>query len=261
MSQPLSSECYNFATKTYKNIMCMVKYLFAISMIGCLFLSSCSDDNTVFEEPMAIRDYQTDSRILSQFVDIDNTTGTFYINPDKKVTPSDYVFNQNREQLMMVSPLNRSRFESEMDYVNGIISANKKDGNISVILTTIASANVFNSDNSRWTVNKNPKGRESAHNSMVQLSIDNNEASSGLFHFSDGMNMKVSSSNSTPFYISRLTFVSGIDCEEGLILFAGVSMNSIPYTYALNFPDINGRYIQVKGKSMIGNGNLSVIID
>lgn len=239
----------------------MVRYLFAISMIGCLFLSSCSDKNTVFEEPMAIRDYQTDSQILSQFVDIDKTTGTFYINPDKKVTATDYVFNQNREQLMMVSPLNRSRFESEMDYVNGIISANKRDGNSTLILTTMASANVVNSDNHRLTVHKNPKGREYSQNIKAQLSIDKNETSSGSFHFTDGMNMRVSSSNSTTFYISRVAFVSDTDCEEGFIVFAGVSINSIPYNYILELPDINGKYLRLKGKSMIGNGNLSVIID
>ena len=75
------------------------------------------------------------------------------------------------------------------------------------------------------------------------------------------MSMRISSGNSTTFYISRLAFVSDTDCEEGLIIFAGVSMNSIPYNYILELPDINGKYLRLKGKSIIGNGNLSVIID
>ena len=63
--------------------MCMVRYLFAISMIGCLFLSSCSDNNTVFEEPMAIRDYQTDSYAFTE------VAGIYPITPSSPM--ADYV--------------------------------------------------------------------------------------------------------------------------------------------------------------------------
>ena len=62
-----------------------------------MLLSACSDDNTVFNEPSPIRAYETDAEILAQFVDVDNATGaSFSINPDKKITASDYVVNRSR---------------------------------------------------------------------------------------------------------------------------------------------------------------------
>ena len=65
-------------------------------------MTACSDDNTVFNEPSAIGAYETDAQIMAQFVDLDNATGKFVINPDKKLTASDYLLNRNREELLAV---------------------------------------------------------------------------------------------------------------------------------------------------------------
>ncbi len=76
-------------------------------MLGVLsLLTCCSDDNTVFNEPSQFRAYETDAEILAQFVDVDNVTGAFFINPYKKITASDYVVNHTREELMKVSAVN-----------------------------------------------------------------------------------------------------------------------------------------------------------
>ena len=45
-------------------------------MLGVLsLLASCSDDNILFNEPQAIRAYETDARIMAQFVEVDKSTG------------------------------------------------------------------------------------------------------------------------------------------------------------------------------------------
>lgn len=63
----------------------MNKPLIFVTLLSLGFsLSSCRDDNTVFNEPTPIRAYETDAQILSQFVDVDNVSGRFFINPDKK---------------------------------------------------------------------------------------------------------------------------------------------------------------------------------
>ena len=79
-----------------------------ITALSCWLFTACSDDNTVFNEPPQIRAYETDAEVLSQFVEVDSRTGLFSINPDKKVTATDYVVNRSREQLLTVSPINRS---------------------------------------------------------------------------------------------------------------------------------------------------------
>ena len=92
-----------------------------IPLISAVFLFSCSDDNTVFKEPSQIRAYETDAQIMAQFVDVDNATGKFVINPDKKITASDYVLNRNREELLAVSAVNCDLFMREMESVNGLL--------------------------------------------------------------------------------------------------------------------------------------------
>lgn len=58
--------------------------ILGIAVLCCLSVSACSDDNTVFNEPEAIRSYETDAQIMAQFVEVDRTTGTYVLNPDKK---------------------------------------------------------------------------------------------------------------------------------------------------------------------------------
>lgn len=74
----------------------MKKILFSLSLLVGLLVTSCRDDSTFFNEPSPIRAYETDAEILAQFVDVDNATGAFFINPDKKINASDYVVNRSR---------------------------------------------------------------------------------------------------------------------------------------------------------------------
>ena len=105
-----------------------------VTFAAAMFITACSDDNTVFNEPSPIRAYETDAEILAQFVDVDNATGAFFINPDKKITASDYVVNRSREELMMVSTINRDKFTRDMEAVNGMLRAVKQSGNSTAII-------------------------------------------------------------------------------------------------------------------------------
>ena len=105
-----------------------------VTFAAAMFITACSDDNTVFNEPSPIRAYETDAEILAQFVDVDNATGAFFINPDKNITASDYVVNRSREELMMVSTINRDKFTRDMEAVNGMLRAVKQSGNSTAII-------------------------------------------------------------------------------------------------------------------------------
>lgn len=110
--------------------------ILGIVALCCMSVTACSDDNTVFNEPTPIRSYESDAEVISQFVDIDSRTGLFFINPDKKVTATDYVVNRSREQLAEVSSINRTHFEGEMAQANNLIKAYTKAGNVSIVYTT-----------------------------------------------------------------------------------------------------------------------------
>ena len=47
-------------------------------LIGtALSITACSDDNTVFNEPIPIKAYEADAEVLSLFVEVDSHTGLF----------------------------------------------------------------------------------------------------------------------------------------------------------------------------------------
>ncbi|MBD5270218.1 MAG: hypothetical protein HDS43_06340, partial [Bacteroides sp.] len=75
-----------------------MKNFYVAGVLFAMTLVSCQEDNSLFNEPAPIRAYDTDARILEQFVEIDKATGTYMLNPDKKITASDYVINKSREE-------------------------------------------------------------------------------------------------------------------------------------------------------------------
>ncbi len=56
-----------------------MKKLIFLGALGATLLASCQDDNTLFSEPMHIRSYETDVQIMSQFIEVDNSTGLFVV--------------------------------------------------------------------------------------------------------------------------------------------------------------------------------------
>lgn len=63
-----------------KNI--SIKKILLLTLVTAVFLVGCSDDNTVFNEPEAIRSYETDAQIKAQSLEGDRTIGTRVLNPN-----------------------------------------------------------------------------------------------------------------------------------------------------------------------------------
>lgn len=58
------------------------KRILLLTLVTAALLVGCSDDNTVFNEPEAIRSYETDAQIMAQAVEGDRTIGTRVLNPN-----------------------------------------------------------------------------------------------------------------------------------------------------------------------------------
>lgn len=226
--------------------------LFATSVL----ITGCSDDNTVFNEPTPIRAYEADAEVLSQFVEVDSRTGLFSINPDKKITAADYVVNRSREQLMMVSPLNRSRFEREMSEANSLMASYDDATNVGVIYTTASSGIARNNGEGSICLTK-LSSENVTERSIARLSVAGEDICRTVLYSAGTMRITVSSGNTSTFYVARISFIAPDRSDKGTILMAGVGKNSSPYSYALTLPESMGEYLTIQGKSFIGNGSVT----
>lgn len=233
--------------------------ILGIVALCCLSVTACSDDNTVFNEPPQIRAYETDAEVLSQFVEVDSRTGLFSINPNKKVTATDYVVNRSREQLAEVSSINRTRFEGEMEQANNLIKAYAKAGNVSVVYTTRTSGMVRNNVGGTISLSKSqPYSKEEI--TEARLSVSGEDICRTGFYSLGNNRITISSGNTSIFYVAQISFVASDETDRGTILLAGLGRNSLPYSYSLSLPEVNGEYLNIQGKSLIGNGSVTVEI-
>lgn len=234
--------------------------LILTSLIGtALLITACSDDNTVFNEPTPIRAYETDAEVLSQFVEVDSRTGLFSINPNKKVTATDYVINRSREQLAEVSSINRTRFEGEMEQANNLIRAYAKAGDVSVVYTTRTSGMVRNNVGGTISLSKSqPYSKEGI--TEARLSVSGEDICRTGFYSLGNNRLTISSGNTSMFYVAQISFVASDETDRGTILLAGLERNSLPYSYSLSLPEVNGEHLNIQGKSLIGNGSVTVEI-
>jgi len=229
-------------------------------LIGtALSITACSDDNTVFNEPIPIKAYEADAEVLSQFVEVDRHTGLFSINPNKKVTATDYVVNRSLEQLAEVSSINRNRFEGEMEQANNLIKAYAKAGNVSVVYTTRTSGLARNNEGGTISLSKSqPYSKEDI--TVARLSVSGEDICRTGFYSMGNNRLTISSGNTSMFYVAQISFVASDETDKGTILLAGLGRNSLPYSYSLSLPEVNGEYLNIQGKSLIGNGSVTVDI-
>ena len=231
-----------------------------IPLISAVFLFSCSDDNTVFKEPSQIRAYETDAQIMAQFVDVDNATGKFVINPDKKITASDYVLNRNREELLAVSAVNCDLFMREMESVNGLLSSIKQSGVATAILYSTYSSDYLikiNGDN-KIEINKAFTQSRSGAN-LVQLLFDGTQLEPRYFHAPESMTMTVSANSLSKVYLYQLSFGRSSDSDAGTVIVAGVQSPCHASFYRIYTGEGN-QSMSLKGKNLVGDGTLSVTI-
>lgn len=236
----------------------MNKLILTILICTALFMTACSDNNTVFNEPTPIRAYETDAEVLSQFVEVNSSTGLFFINPDKKVTATDYVVNRSREQLLEVSSINRARFEREMEQANNFIEAYRDAENVSVIYTTRTSGLVRNNDGGTMRMSK-LQSEKMCGRTVARLSVSGDDiCRTDFFSMGNDKRITVSSGNTSTFYVSQISFVTSDDANRGIVLLAGLGTNSLPYSYSLALPEVAGEYLNIQGKSLIGNGTVTI---
>ena len=172
------------------------------TMLGVLsLLASCSDDNTLFNEPQAIRAYETDARIMAQFVEVEKATGTYVINPDKKITASDYVINKSRKELTEVSQINKDRFLREMEEVNNQLSVVKRSGLTSAFIYSTQTADVvIDGDEDDSFILSRLIEEPYTRNRLASLTLTEGERKSTNFFSQSDMVMTVSAGNSSAFY-------------------------------------------------------------
>lgn len=232
------------------------------TMLGVLsLLASCSDDNTMFNEPQAIRAYETDARIMSQFVEVDKTTGTYVLNPDKKITASDYVINKSREELMEVSQINKDRFLREMEDVNNQLSVVKRSGLTSAfIYSTQTTDVVIDGDEDDSFILSRLIEEPYTRNRLASLTLTEGERKSTNFFSQSDMVMTVSAGNSSAFYCAQVTLGDQNDKDAEIIYISGVKSFITEHSYRLVSPSIVDSNKTISGMTVIGAGNISVSI-
>lgn len=139
----------------------------------CFVISSCSDDEVVSQVPL-VRDYQTDARILAKFVDINKTLGEYYINENKKNSPMAYVIDKDKEELQLVNPVNRTRYENELKTLNSQLEAAANRSDVSQI--------VYNVYGETWIRNINNEDTPFKIEKANTLSTRTSRASHGRFN-------------------------------------------------------------------------------
>ena len=197
---------------------------------------------------------------MAQFFDVDNATGKFVINPDKKITASDYVLNRNREELLAVSAVNCDLFMREMESVNGLLSSIKQSGVATDILYSTYSSDYLikiNGDN-KIEINKAFTQSRSGAN-LVQLLFDGTQLEPRYFHAPESMTMTVSANSLSKFYLYQLSFGISSDSDAGTVIVAGVQSPCNDSIYRIYTGECN-QSMSLKGKNLVGDGTLSVTI-
>ena len=236
----------------------MRKILFSLSLVSGLLTTACSDDNTAFNEPSPIRAYETDAEILTRFVDVDNVTGVFFINPDKKITASDYVVNRSREELMMVSTVNRDKFTREMDDVNSMLRAIKRSGiSTAIIYSTYSSDKLIEGSLSdKFKIEKLAVPSKSG-NPLAQITVTSERNDARQFYAPRYVTMDVSANSLSKFYLYQISLGDISNPDVGILIIAGLNTPKPNHSYIIT-NNGNFDWLSVKGMNLVGDGTLSV---
>lgn len=115
----------------------MKKILYiAFFLIGCIIVSSCSDDEVITQQPV-VRDTQTDMQVLSRFIDINESTNEYYINENKKTRALSYVTGADWKELEKVSPINLERCKITLQELNTQVAMAIENPNVTYIVFSV----------------------------------------------------------------------------------------------------------------------------
>lgn len=235
----------------------MKKILCSLSLLVGLLVTSCSDDNTVFNEPSPIRAYETDAEIMAQFVDVDNTTGAFFINPDKKINATDYVVNRSRDELMMVSFVNRDKFCQEMEDVNVMIRSIKQSGiPTAIIYSTYTSDRLIGGSSDNFKVEKLAVPSRNVI-PLAQMIVTSGRNDAQQFYAPRHVTMNVSANSVSKFYLYQISLGDTSNPDAGILIVAGLNTPQPNHSYIIT-NNGNSDWLSVKGMNLVGDGTLSV---
>lgn len=225
----------------------------------CLLLGGCTDNRRAYETPSQIRDYQTDAEIMAQFVDIDASTGLFYVNADKKIAVTDYVVNHSREELGSVSDINRDRFLSEMNDANVILKALRDAPHVSaMVYSTCSNSHVRTGTNENYLKVNRFANEISRSGFLGNVDISGRKTDATLYRLPENIQMNVAASPRSTFYVSQLSFCDNNDTDRATIVIAGVG-TTIPKDYMIMFGiDANLESVKIKGSSLLDDSPVSI---
>ncbi len=230
------------------------------TMLGALsLLVSCNDDNSIFNEPEAIRAYETDAQILAQFVEVDKTSGTYVLNPNKKITATDYVVNKSQEDLLAVSQINKDRFLKEMESVNNQLSVVKRSGLASAFIYSTQTSSIVIDGNCEDSCVITRLGEDSNYGGRVAcLTLEAGRNNTTNFFSQSDMVMTVNAGNRSTFYCAQVSLGDQVDKDAEIIYISGIRSYIPIRSYRLDLPTILDNNKIVSGCTIIGDGNLTV---
>lgn len=239
----------------------MNKILVASAIGICSLLAGCSDDNSMFNNPAPIRAYERDAQIMSQFVEVDISSETFVLNPDKKINATDYIINRSREELMEVSQINRDRFISEMADVNSQLSVMRRSGTVGAsIFSTLTSNIVIDcKENDSFVISK--LARDSYRRSdIASITLENGKTKKASFDSSSELILNVNASSCSTFYLAQVTIGDKSNENEEIIIISGIKSFVPDHSYHIACPSKLDENKVISGSSLIGKSNVTVSI-
>lgn len=227
----------------------------------CTLLVGCSDDNSMFNNPAPIRAYERDAQILSQFVEVDMSSGIYVLNPDKKIHATDYVINRSREELMEVSEINRNRFLDEMAEVNNQLSAMHRSGIVSgIIYSTLTSSTVIDSkDDDSFFISKLSEDSYRRSN-IASLTLEERKTNKAAFDSSSDMVLNVNSFSRSTFYLAQVTIGDISNEDKEIILISGIKSFIQDHSYRVSCSSKLDNHKIINGMTLIGHGDLTVSV-
>lgn len=108
----------------------------ACFLVGCIIVSSCSDDEVITQQPV-VRDTQTDMQVLSRFIDINESTNEYYINENKKTRALSYVTGADWKELEKVSPINLDKCKRTLRDLNTQVAMAIENPNVTYIVFSV----------------------------------------------------------------------------------------------------------------------------
>lgn len=145
-----------------------------------------------------------------------------------------------------------------MEQANNLIEAYRNAENVSVIYTTRTSGLVRNNGGGTMRLSK-VQSDKMGGKTVARLSVSGDDiCRTGFFSMENDKRLTVSSGNTSTFYVSQISFVTSDKANKGTILIVGLGMNTLPYNYSMELPEADGEYLNIQGKSLIGNGTVTI---